>query len=109
MRHRQRLALALAAFQAADLVVTQIFPKYGDEHLDHLGVPGRLRPVLPAIKLAAAVALAATARRPGARSLTAAALVSYYSAAVTFHVLAGDGPPDVAPAAACAAIAAAIV
>ena len=109
MSHRPRLALALAAFQVADVVVTQVSPRYGDEHLDHLGVPRWLRPFLPTVKAAAAGALVATWRRPTARSLTATVLVSYYSAAVTFHVLAGDGPPAVAPAAACAAMAASIV
>ena len=37
-----RRALLLAAFQAGDLAATQLSAKYGDDHLDHLGVPGRV-------------------------------------------------------------------
>jgi hypothetical protein len=100
------LALALAAFQTADLVVSQVSPKYGADHLDHLGVPQWLRPVLPAIKLWAVALLVATATRPRLRSRVAAALVAYYSSAVAFHVASGDETRQLAPAAACAASAA---
>lgn len=106
---RRRLALALAAFEVGDLVVTTVSPKYGPAHLDHLGVPHWLRPVLPWIKSVATVSLVVTSRAPRLRAPVAAALVSYYSAASTFHVLAGDGLADVGPAVACAAISAALV
>jgi hypothetical protein len=99
----------LAAFQAGDLIVTQVSPRYGDAHLDHLGVPRWLRPVLPAIKLGAVVALVATANRRTPRSGVAAALVPYYTAAVTFHVMSSDSPDDVAAAGVCAALAMVIV
>jgi hypothetical protein len=59
----ERRALVLARLQAVDLAVTQVSPKYGDEHLDHLGVPGAVRPVLPVIKATAIGALVATSRR----------------------------------------------
>jgi len=108
-RVRSKIALALAAFQAADLVVTQVSPTYGEAHLDHLGVPVRLRPLLPVIKVGAVCALIATANHERARSVTSAALVAYYTAAATFHVLSGDGFVDVAPAAACGCLAAAIM
>ena len=49
----------LAAFQVGDLVVTQVSPKDGSAHLDHLGVPIGLRPSLPLVKAAAVVALVA--------------------------------------------------
>ena len=104
------LALALAAFQAADLVATQVSPRYGPAHLDHLGVPEWLRPVLPVVKAGAVVALVVAARRGRRhRAVVGAALVPYYAAATTFHVLSGDRPADVAPAATCAALAALLV
>jgi hypothetical protein len=109
MSRRERLALALAAMQAADLAVTLVSSKYGTEHLQHLRVPAQLRPALPVIKCAAVAALVLTARRPAQRSAVGAALVSYYSAAVTFHMLAGDPSNVAAPAAACGVVAAALV
>lgn len=114
LRHRwhvrkKKIALALAAFQAGDLLVTRVSPKFGDLHLDHLGVPRWLRPALPGIKAAVVVALIATADHERARSSTGALLVAYYAAAATFHVLSGDGPADTAPAVACGCLAAAMV
>lgn len=109
MLTRRRLALGLAASQLADLVVSQASPAFGDEHLDHLGVPHWLRPLFPLIKGAAVVALVGTARRPTPRSAVGAGLVSYYAAAVTFHLLSNDGPAEVAPAATLGALAATIV
>jgi hypothetical protein len=50
-----------------------------------------------------------TANRRGVRSAVAAALVPYYSAAVTFHVLSGDGIGDIAPAAGCLGLAGALI
>jgi hypothetical protein len=106
---RRTTALALAALQAADLVVTTVSGRYGDAHLQHLGVPRALRPALPAIKFAAVVALLGSASHPARRTAVGLALLPYYTAAATFHVLAGDGPGDVAPAAACAAMAASLI
>jgi hypothetical protein len=109
MRSRRQSSLVLAGIQTADLVVTLVSPKYGEAHLDHLGVPRALRPALPMIKLAAVVALIATRDRPRLRSTTGAALVAYYSAAVTFHILSGDSPKQAAPAATCGVLASTIV
>lgn len=95
--------------QAADLVVSLVDPRFGDAHLDHLGVPRWLRPALPAIKATAVVALVAGRDRPRLRSATGLALVGYYSAAVTFHLESGDPPSQAAPAAAFGTLAAAIV
>ena len=92
-------ALRLAALTVIDLVVTQTSPRFGDAHWDHLGVPHRLRPTLPVIKAVSVVALVVSAKRPALRSLTGAALVPYYSAAVTFHVVSGDPPKDIVAAA----------
>jgi hypothetical protein len=101
--------MALAALQSADLLATKTLPQFGDAHLDHLGVPGWLRPALPITKASAVVALVASAKRSKPRSLVGGALVAYYAAAATFHVLSGDGPIRVAPAAAYGVLAAAIV
>lgn len=105
----RRTAQALAVFQAADLLVTQVSDAYGSEHLDQLGVPEFLRPLLPLIKAGAVGALLAGASRPRLRSVVGGALVSYYSAAVSFHVRSGDSPTDVAPAACCALMAASLL
>ena len=109
MDPRRRVSLVLAAMQTGDVIVTLVSPKYGDAHLDHLGVAQWLRPMLPMIKLAAVGSLVVTSNRPRARSVTGAVLVAYYSAATTFHVLSGDSRADSAPAAAFGAVAATIV
>jgi hypothetical protein len=96
------IARTLAAFQAIDLVYTQTSKDYGDAHLDHLGVPHSLRRALPIIKASAVAALVLTADRPRPRAIVGAALLSYYTAAVTFHREAGDPPSAALPAAACA-------
>jgi hypothetical protein len=107
---RDHRALRLAAAQVVDIVVTQMWPeKYGDAHLAHLGVPAWLRPRLVFIKAATTVALLASARHPRLRSMTAAALVAYYAAAVTFHVDSHDPWTDVAPAAAFGLVAVTLV
>jgi hypothetical protein len=105
----KRRALLLAGLQAADLATTQISPKYGKEHLDHLGVPPAVRPVLPVIKAAAVAALVVTSKRSRLRSTVGAALVAYYSAAMAFHIHAGDPPAEAAPAAVCGLLAATVV
>jgi hypothetical protein len=105
----RRTAQALAAFQAADLLVTQVSDAYGGEHLDHLGVPEVLRPLLPLIKAGAVGALLVAASRPRLRSVVGGALVAYYSAAVSFHVRSGDSATDVGPAACCALMAASLI
>ena len=105
----QLASFVLAAAQAGDLLATQVSPRYSDDHLDHLGVPGWLRPKLPVIKLGAVLALLATRKRERWRGTLGAALVAYYSAAVTFHVLSRDAPQDIAPAAVCGMLAAVII
>jgi hypothetical protein len=109
MDRTRQASLALAAIQTGDVVVTLVSSKYGDAHLDHLGVAPWLRPILPMVKLAAIVSLVVTSDRLRARSITGAALVVYYSAAVTFHALSGDPTRDALPAAACGVLAGAIV
>lgn len=109
LRHDHR-ALRLAAMQVVDIVVTQAMPqKFGDAHLADLGVPVWLRPWLVYIKGATTFTLVATARQPRLRSMTAAALVAYYAAAVTFHVDSHDPWTDVAPAAAFGLVAVSLV
>lgn len=104
-----RRARLLAGLQAADLVVTQLSSAYGDDHLDHLGVPAALRPALPMVKAVAVGALLVTSTRPRLRSVVSTALLSYYSAAIAFHIRAGDSPTKALPAAGCAALAGTLV
>ena len=103
-------ALRLAGLQVVDLIAVATLPsRYGDAHLADLGVPPDLRRILPVIKVTTTVALVFGAKRPALRSLIGAGLLSYYSAAVTFHVLSGDSWQDTAPAALYGLEAAAIV
>jgi hypothetical protein len=107
---KRRFALRLAAMQVGDLAAVRLFPdRYGDAHLAALGVPVALRRILPAIKVATTLALLVGAGRPRLRSVTAAGLVSYYAAAVTFHVRSDDPWTEIAPAVLYGAVAAAIV
>lgn len=109
MGREPQLAVVLAAMQAADLVVTSTSPKYGDHHLEQLGVPRWIRPWLPAIKTAAVVALVGTRNQRSLRRATGAALVAYYSAAATFHLRSGGTAADAAPAIAYGAVAVTLV
>jgi hypothetical protein len=103
----RRLAVGLAAAQLVDAIGNQLVPRrYVSAHLDHLGVPNGVRPVLPVIKVAGSAGLVVGIKLPRLGALTAACLVGYYSAAVAFHVLADDRPVVWLPAAAFGAAAA---
>ena len=103
----RRLAVGLAALQLADAIGNGLVPRrYLSAHLDHLGVPNRLRPALPVIKVAGSAGLVAGIKLPRLGALTAACLVGYYAAAVGFHVRAGDHPVVWLPAIAFGATAA---
>jgi hypothetical protein len=105
-----RVALGLAAAQVVDAVGGGVAPRdLVQSHLDHLGVPAALRPALGVIKVSASVGLVAGLRWPRVGVVTSAALVSYYSAAATFHVLSGDHPALAAPAAGFGATAAVVL
>ena len=89
----------MAVVQVVDAIANEIPRRFVKAHLDHLGVPDRLRPVLPMIKIATAVGLLAGVRSPRIAAVTSASLVAYYAAAVRFHQLSGDHPIMCAPAA----------
>jgi hypothetical protein len=104
----EHLAVGLAALQLADVIGNGLVPRrYLTAHLDHLGVPNRLRPALPVIKVAGSAGLVLGIKSPHLGALTAACLVGYYSAAVMFHVRADDHPVVWLPAVAFGATAAA--
>jgi hypothetical protein len=65
--------------------------------------------MLSPIKVTTAGGLLVGLRVPAIGALTAAALVAYYSAAASFHMLAKDHPVLAGPAAACGAAAATIL
>jgi DoxX-like protein len=103
----RQLAIGLAGFQVVDALGNALVPRrYIDAHLDHLGLPPPLRPLLQVIKVGTAAGLVLGLRSPRIGAATSAALVAYYSAAVTFHVLSHDHPVIAAPAAACGGAAA---
>jgi len=104
----ERLALRLAAAQVVDAIANEIPRRYVARHLDHLGVPARVRPLLPVIKVSSAAGLVIGIKVPRLGALTAVSLVAYYAAAARFHLLAGDHPVMAAPAAAFGAAAALI-
>ena len=104
----KHLAVGLAALQLADAIGNELVPRrYLTAHLDHLGVPNRLRPALPVIKVAGSAGLVLGIKSPHVGALTAACLVGYYAAAVVFHVRADDHPVVWLPAIAFGATAAA--
>src|SRR5687768_3591904 len=105
----KQIALGLAAVQVVDSIGNEIPRKFVHAHLNHLGVPPRLRPLLSPIKVGSALALVAGIDRTRLRTATAAGLVAYYAAAARFHLLAGDHPVIAAPAALCGAAAAVIL
>ena len=107
---RKRLAVGLAAFQLADAVGSGLVPRSArTAHLDHLGVPHRLRPALPVIKVAGSAGLVVGITSPRLGALTSACLVGYYAAAVAYHVRADDHPVVWLPAIAFGAAAAALL
>ena len=102
--------MGLAVFQVLDALGTELVPpRYLERHLDHLGVPRTLRPLLSPIKVAGAAGLVLGTRVPRVGVLAAAGLVAYYSAAASFHVLADDHPVLAAPAIGCGVAATAVL
>ncbi|BBY53752.1 DoxX family protein [Mycobacterium koreense] len=88
----------LAALQAADAVACAIPVPYIAQALDTVQVPADVRPVLPAVKVAAAVGLASGPRFPLLARLTTAALTLYFVLAVAAHVRVKDRVVNTVPA-----------
>jgi hypothetical protein len=105
----RQLAVALAGFQVLDVIGNAIPRQFVKQHLDHLGVPEYLRPMLPVIKLSSSAGLVVGLRLPRLGALTSAALIAYYVAAARFHVLSGDHPVLAAPAAGLCGVAAVLL
>ena len=103
---RKQLVIALAGFQVLDVIGNAIPRQFVKRHLDHLGVPEYLRPMLPVIKLSSSAGLLLGLKLPRLGAFTAASLVAYYTAAARFHVLSGDHPVLAAPAVAMGGVAA---
>jgi len=103
---KRQLALAVAGFQILDTIANAIPRKFVKRHLDHLGVPEYLRPLLPVIKLSSSAGLVLGLKLPRLGAVTAGSLVAYYTAAARFHMLSGDHPILAAPAAELGAAAA---
>lgn len=90
---------ALGAFHAVDAVACGMQVAPIKKVLDDVGVPENVRPVLPAVKAAAAVGLLSVTRFPGLARLTTAMLTLYFILAVGAHVRAHDKPVNALPAA----------
>lgn len=94
----RQLAAGLAVLQIVDAIASATPQMSMAARLDHLGVPGVLRPVLPVIKVSTSVGLLVGLRRPRVGATTSAVLVAFYAAAVSFHGFAGDHPAVAIPA-----------
>jgi hypothetical protein len=90
---------ALAAFQAGDAVACAIPAPPIRKTLDNLGVPDSVRPVLPAVKAAAAIGLLSVSWFPALARLTTAMLTLYFVFAVGAHIRARDKVVNALPAA----------
>ena len=95
-----RTYTALGAFQAADAAAcaAQIPPI--KKSLDTVGCPENVRPILPVVKVAAAVGLLSARWFPGLARLTTAMLTLYFTLAVGAHVRVRDSVANTVPAAA---------
>ena len=90
---------ALAVFNAVDAVACGVQVAPIKKTLDNLGVPDDIRPVLPAVKAAAAVGLLSVTRFPALARLTTAMLTLYFTLAVGAHIRARDKIVNALPAA----------
>ena len=95
---------ALAVFNAVDAVACGVQVAPIKKTLDNLGVPDDIRPVLPAVKAAAAVGLLSVTRFPALARLTTAMLTTamltlYFVLAVGAHIRARDKIVNALPAA----------
>src|SRR5262249_47872658 len=90
---------ALAAFHAVDAVACAIPLAPIRKTLDDVGLPDNVRPVLPAVKAAAAVGLLSVNRFPALARLTTAMLTLYFTLAVGAHLRARDKIVNALPAA----------
>ena len=105
-QRKRQLAFAVAGYQVLDTIGNAIPRQFVKRHLDHLGVPEYLRPLLPIIKLSGSAGLVIGLKVPRLGALTAGCLVAYYAAAAQFHVASGDHPIMAVPAAELGAAAA---
>ncbi|MGO9927693.1 MAG: DoxX family protein [Mycobacterium sp.] len=90
---------ALAAFQAGDAVACAIPVPPIAKILDDLGVPDRVRPVLPVVKAASAMGLLSVSWFPALARLTTAMLTLYFVLAIGAHIRARDKVVNALPAA----------
>jgi hypothetical protein len=91
---------ALAAFLAGDAVASAIPVPYVARTMDTLGVPTRLRWLIPVLKAAVALGLLSVFRFPGLARLTTAALTVYFTVATALHLRVRNRLVNTAPAAA---------
>lgn len=91
---------ALGAFHAVDAVACGFQVAPIKKVLDDLGVPDNIRPVLPAVKAAAAVGLLSVTRFPALARLTTAMLTLYFVLALGAHIRVRDKVVNALPAAA---------
>lgn len=89
----------LAAFHALDAVLCAVEAPPIKKALDTVQCPENVRPVLPVVKVAAAVGLASVNRFPALARLTTAMLTLYFTLAVGAHLRVRDTVANTLPAA----------
>lgn len=99
---------ALATFHAVDAVACAVQVPPIKKALDTVEVPENVRPVLPVVKVAAAIGLASVTRFPGLARLTTAMLTLYFTLAVGAHIRVRDTLVNTLPAASFLALFAAM-
>ena len=95
----RRTYAALAVMQAGDAVACALRIPPIEKALDDVGLPERLRPVLPVTKGAAAVGLLSVYRYPTLARVTTFMCTVYFTLAVASHVRAKDWSPGLVAAA----------
>ncbi|OBF11662.1 DoxX family protein [Mycobacterium sp. ACS4331] len=88
----------LAAVQAADAVACAIPLAAITKALDDVGLPQKYRPIIPVVKAASAIGLAAVGRYPALARLTTFMLTIYFTLAVGSHLRAKDYSPGLVAA-----------
>ncbi|MGV0742659.1 DoxX family protein [Mycolicibacterium sp. XJ870] len=89
----------LAAIQAGDAVACAIPLASITKSLDTVGLPPKIRWVLPVVKTASAVGLLSAGRYPALARLTTLLLTVYFTLALGAHIRVKDKPVNALPAA----------
>ncbi|HEX7322747.1 MAG TPA: DoxX family protein [Mycobacterium sp.] len=88
---------AFGAFEVGDAVASAIPIPYVVRQMDSLGVPPRVRPLVPVAKGLASLGLLSVFRFPRLARLTTAMLTLYFAGAVAVHIRVRNKAANVIP------------